>query len=379
MKKSVSGKLNIKLILVHITFWGFILGLPVFYHFWGPLLDSANYENRNMTEKPVFSLETVSSYPLQYESYYNDNYPFRNKMIMLNGRFSYQILKEGTGFSIVGKDDWLFYKSEASNDGINIAQYKGRAQFSEMELKFAAKSLMNTKQWCDEHGMEFVLFIAPNKERMYSEYMPGYYNSSRVSDTCNTDQLVEYLRENTDIRVVWAYEDLSEYKSAHPDEPLYYHLDTHWNYLGGYIGARALLEELGIEIPPAEEREKTIRNTKTGDLLMLMNLGSVESVDDVDYAFAGYPVEGMEMVSDDVNGALMYRNPGADPRKVLIYRDSFCNIMRYFLGEQFSEISMVPHELWQNDLPEIYQPDVLVYELTERFVDNLVTEHIQPY
>ncbi len=378
MNSTKERKLNIGHLFVHLSFWGFIICLPIIYALFGAKLDTVNYENRNMTERPEFTLENIRFYPAQYENYYNDNFPFRNKLITLNSRITFEIFEEGLGSTIKGEDGWLFYNSENSLDGGNIAQFKGIAYFTDEELAQAAASLQATADWCEEHGCEFVLMIAPNKERVYAEYMPGYYVNARRSEQCNTDQLVEYLRENTDIRVVWAWEDLSEYKTAHPDEPMYYHLDTHWNYLGGYIGARALLRELGIDIPPADERERSIRNTSIGDLTMLMNIGESDDFHDTDYVFAGYPVEGMQMLSDNVNGTLSYVSEGRDPRSVVIYRDSFCNIMRYFLGEQFDYINMIPKEEWDPTILESNTPDVLVYEMTERFVERLVTEHIQP-
>lgn len=373
-----TGKLNIRLWFVHLSFWGFILGLPLLYMVLGPRIDTENYENRNMTERPVFSISGIDTYPIQYEAYYNDNFPFRSKLITANSRISYQIFNEGIGSTVIGKNGWLFYNSEASADGRNIEQFKGTALFSDAELAQAAASLEATAEWCREHDCEFVLMICPNKERVYEEYMPDYYQRSRIGSACNTDQLVAYLRMNTDIRVVWSYEDLAEYKAQYPDEPMYYHLDTHWNYLGGYLGARALLRELGIDIPPADEREKFPRYQSWGDLTMLMNLGASDLFEDADIMFAGYPAEGMAIISDDVNGIVSYAAPGRDPRNVIIYRDSFCNIMRFYLGEHFNTIKMIPKEYWDPEVLETDHPDVLVYELTERFVDRLVNEHIQP-
>ena len=274
MSEKKTGKLNIRALIVHITFWGFILLLPVVYKFVAPMMNEENNENRHLFERPEFTLDTISVYPLQFENYYNDNFPFRSKLITANSRIALQIFHEGVGSTIVGKDGWLFYNSENSLDGSNIGQYKGMAAFTDEELRQAAESLEATQSWCEENGIEFVLMICPNKERMYSEYMPDQYIPGIAADRCNTDQLIEYLRENTDIRVVWAYEDLLEYKETHPDNPVYYHLDTHWNYMGGYIGARALLRELGIEIPSPDERNVTPRELHFGDLVMLMNLGA---------------------------------------------------------------------------------------------------------
>ena len=363
---------------VHITFWGFIIGFPLLYMLIGSKVDTVNFENRNLAEKPALTAETISVFPLEYEAYYNDNFPFRSKLITLNSRISYQILGEGVGATIVGKDGWLFYNGDIIANGNDIAQFKGVDRFTDEELRRAAESLEATKAWCDEHDMEFVLLICPNKERMYSEYMPDQYIQGLAGEHCNTDQLIEYLRENTDIRVVWAYEDLLEYKIEHPDNPVYYHLDTHWNYMGGYIGARALLRELGIEIPSPDERYVTPRELHFGDLVLLMNLGASDLFNDTDYKFEGYPAEGMQMLSDNVNGILSYQNPGRDPRNVVIYRDSFCNIMRYFLGEQCNTTNMIPKEYWDPSILENGECDVLVYEMTERFVSRLVDEHIQP-
>ena len=119
---------------MHLSFWGFILGLPLLYMVLGPRIDTENYENRNMTERPVFSISGIDTYPIQYEAYYNDNFPFRSKLITANSRISYQIFNEGIGSTVIGKNGWLFYNSEASADGRNIEQFKGTALFSDAEL-----------------------------------------------------------------------------------------------------------------------------------------------------------------------------------------------------------------------------------------------------
>ncbi|MCR4792579.1 MAG: hypothetical protein K5871_07505 [Lachnospiraceae bacterium] len=379
MDKTIGkNQLNIRLLFVHLSFWGFILGLPVLYMILGPRIDTVNYENRNLAEKPVFSVSDIDSYPSDYEDYYNDNFPFRSKLITLNSRISYQVFGEGIGSAIVGRDGWLFYNADLIGDGRTLEQFKGARLFTEEELQSAAASLEATAEWCAEHDCEFVLMIAPNKERMYAEFMPESYQSSRVSSYCGTDQLVDYLRDNTDIRVVWAYEDLAEYKEMHPERPLYYRLDTHWNQLGGYIGSRALLRELGIDVPSADEKVTHEQELEIGDLTMIMNLGASDLFSDTDYSFEGYPAAGMQINSYDPAGIIMYSMPDADPRNVMIYRDSFCLNMNLFLGEHFARISMIAKDCWDPALLEADHPDVLVYELTERFVENLVDEHIQP-
>ena len=54
--------------------------------------------------------------------------------------------------------------------------------------------------------------------------------------TC-VDRLVDYLKENTDIRIVYPKQELLKVKEENPDILLYRKLDTHWNNVGGYIGS----------------------------------------------------------------------------------------------------------------------------------------------
>ena len=53
---------------------------------------------------------------------------------------------------------------------------------------------------------------------------------------------------------------------------LYWHYDTHWNYLGGYIGAKALLRELGVEIADVEDLTISQNDFSGYDLANMMNL-----------------------------------------------------------------------------------------------------------
>ena len=60
------------------------------------------------------------------------------------------------------------------------------------------------------------------------------------------------MRENTDLRVVYPYEELIESKDK-LDNNIYYLTDTHWNFVGGYIGSVELLKELGIDMPSVDD------------------------------------------------------------------------------------------------------------------------------
>ena len=181
-------------------------------------------DNRALAENPITASLNGTRYADAVDSYYNDRIGFRNELIDFSGRISYQVFKQSPVEKVIlGQEGWLFYSSEKASDGVSISQYMGTKTYSEEELQLIADNLIRTRDYLAERNCDFVLYIAPNKERVYSEYMPESYQKIRTSETCGTDQIIEYLRENTDIRVVWPYEELVSYMNEHPDEPLYFH------------------------------------------------------------------------------------------------------------------------------------------------------------
>lgn len=336
--------------------------------------DEENHENRTETTLSAPTLSTITVYPEELESYYNDHLPFRSKLISMNSLLSYRLLGESvTDKVIVGKDGWLFYNR--ADDGNPMLGYKGLNIYSQEHLSAISSQLEATRTYLEEHDCEFVLMIVPDKERMYSEYMsddygaPSYYGKA--------DLLVDYLRNYTFVRVVYAKEALTAYKLTNPDEPLYYHYDTHWNQLGAYVGTSALLSELGVEAVPVDSLGKEQIANSEYDLADLMNLRDYLT-DDVDYQLTGYGEENVTAVKDDDDEISRFQSSGRDTRKVMLVRDSFGNEMKPYLAAYFDETVVMRRNSTFNDYTqEIYfedeKPDVLVFEITERYMDDLVT------
>lgn len=219
---------------------------PFTFFFLGPYIDAVNYENRNIEAKPVLTLKNYVSFPQEYETYYNDNIPFRNQLIQLTSKIDFFLFRQSSNDNVdIGKGGWLFYCNDEDHNPVE--QSLGYWHFTQEELRTIAENLVVTKESLNKKGIEFVLFIAPNKETIYGDYLPDYYQVR--NNYTSTDQMVDYLRENTDIRVVYPKEELLEMRRKNPNIVLYHKLDTHWNFAGGYIGANSLAKELGIGMP----------------------------------------------------------------------------------------------------------------------------------
>ena len=157
---------------------------------------------------------------------------------------AYKFKQSSSDKVVIGNHGWLFYKGDTNPVEQSMGYWN---LFTDEQLKTIADNLMSSKKVLENMGIEFILYIAPNKETIYKKEIPDYYELK--SKTTCTDQLIKYLKENTDIRIVYPKAELLQAKSEEPDRLLYHKLDTHWNYAGAYIGAISLAKELGLNMP----------------------------------------------------------------------------------------------------------------------------------
>lgn len=150
---------------------------------------------------------------------------------------------------------------------------------------------------------------------------------------------------------------------------LFYRADSHWNKVGGYIGAAAVIRKLSPETvlpPPGEFKIITENIPEPNDLKnQLLQAGLIkeymEKSPDVPAVAAAIPK------AYSVN-----KNPAAkDKRKVLIYRDSFTTNMSPWLSNHFQEI----HYVWtqrvsKKQIAQI-KPDIVIIECLSRLMIDI--------
>ena len=341
----------------------------------GDMFDSSNNENRYLAEKPVFSVEDYKLYSARYTSYFNDHIPFRNYLISFNSAIEYYCLHNSANRSvIIGKDGWLFYGGEEEDDPISC--YRADSLYTEAELEEIANHCMEQRDIVEDMGKVFVIFIAPDKTRIYPEYMPDKYGTP--AENYRLLQVYNYLKENTDIRIVYPYAELMDAKGK-TEEAIWYKGDTHWNHIGGYVGASALLTELGIDMPKVYSDDITISydGECSGDLVNMLNLGKDPQLKDDEYGIIGYDSNDVEKVEWDFFEMIRYHATGADPRIIYIIRDSFSSCMSPYIGSQFTDTYLRYDGTYTfDDLLEI-DPDIVVYQTIERYLYKLGTFSIQ--
>lgn len=337
-RKSLVWIITFLLLITVPTILGVILGQKI---------NNENYENRVLASMPKMDKKNYGEFPKEFENYYNDNLPFRNGLINLNNKISYYIFKDSPSDQVLlGKNEWLFYM------GGSVQTSTGQTEIWDEELIRIAENLNNAQKYFEHEGIEFVVFIAPNKATIYKELLPDNYPI--VLEKTRGEILVDYIRENTNVKVIFPIDELKEIKGEHET---YLQFDTHWNNLGAYVGAKELNEQFGIKMLDVSELDmKSVPEAK-GDLEKMTQI-NFESTGK-DYLIAGYDNE-----LKDEKYVMEYHNEKGDTRNVVVKKDSFgVRLAQYFTPEYKNSYFVSDDE--EKYIKE-FDADIFVYEVVER-------------
>ena len=288
--------------------------------------------------------------------------------------WTYFVMREIPSVQVIlGDNGWLFYKSV--NDGDCVADYEGTNLFTEEELGDMADKALSLQQDFADRGIEFMVFIPPNKGQVYPEFVPDTYVHA---DRSRADILIDVLKE-AGVTAVSAKEDLVNAKDC--GYQLYYSYDTHWNLLGGYIGTGAILKELGLQQPEllGVLSESMLRDGyhygADEDLARMAGLRFIFN-DDIEYVSDNWPVTDWAAYADDQNNGRpsYYENDNPISEKtVVLIGDSFRSAMVPGLREAFAKVYIIDIESYDASVLDEICPDIVIYEFVERKADDIKT------
>lgn len=359
--------------IVIIIFFIMIILPQVLFVFVGKKLPVDNSEKRKLAEKPKFKIENIENYSLEFDNYYNDNLPFRSIIRKLWTNFNFYILNESTTDSVlIGKNDgdrsltWLFFQG---NDGANpVEETQGRLTFSEEEKnKISDKIVLNTQKLA-EKNIEVFFVIMPNKENLYREKFPDsikiYENETR------TEKLINYLQNDLKMKNVIYIKDALE--EAKKENLLYYRQDTHWNDYGAFIGFKDIVSKIEDNYNNFEHKveysEEMILQKDLSDMLGIKSIlkdvePTVKFMEEKSY---------YEEVYETVNRVVITEceDPEID-KTVIIVGDSFRLTMIPYFSKLYKKVVYIHRCEYQNDLIEKYNPDIIICQVLERYVNSL--------
>lgn len=356
-------KIYLYLPLIVLLFW-------VYFPFAANIFSSNTelMDNRPLMPKPT---KLTSHFAQEFTDYYNDTFAGRKKLIVKYVKLK-QKLKIDTGQYFYGQKGWMFYDSAKVNNANSMLDYYAEVMPTDDELEQMRLGLEAEKQFYQKYGASYLLLVAPNKENIYSEYMPERMQKKRVSDYSFSDAGADYLNQNG----ISVLNLKPAFRTAKKDIPyhLYYKKDTHWNALGGYIGFYALMQKLrdfgvgGRLLPLTTEMI-----TEAG------MVGQDMHPTDKDMSYAVSYLDDKTFVRTVVreNKIIVYdnANPVSD-KTIMIIGDSFAGALLPYLAKNYRRVVNVAAGIkdlgFYKDAMVEYKPDVVVRELVERYFRMLV-------
>ncbi len=305
--------------------------------------------------------ETIYLFPPSIQNNVNeftDQLFMRKQLIAFNTNVT-SLLTGGTYFEstqvLLGKDNWLFYKSSIEGEH-PIWDYMGINHFSEEELLRITANLQNTQKYFEEErGIPFYIVTIPNKEIVYSEYMPD--TIIRLNEVSRGQQLSEYVEQNTALPYLDLRYALLEAKE---DYPTYYRTDSHWNYYGAYVGLQEIFQKIyGDGIPADISCFSVASEDYSGDLAALAGLQDRFSIDSY------------YMLDPDCIDKGQYHD-----EVLLLVGDSFSEYLRDLAKYYYRDVHYVHSRDFQADMIDQIQPDIVIWECVERYLDVFSTRHL---
>ena len=328
--------------------------------------ETGTAESTEYDPKEEHDLEPILTVEADYEHWGYTDYRCRDcgktfrldvtEKLVDSSQMSPRVVGQGV---IIGRRNWLFLSAARS-----VEYYKGSNLLTSEEMATYVNAVAQLKARCDKYGIKLIVIIAPNKEQVYSEYLPTY---SIVNEDKREPRLIRQLQS----RGVTALYPVAELKAGDLYHETYHRYDTHWTPYGAYIADYLIEKELEMNPPdpfsldlPVEE--KTI---KSGDLISLGNL-SASNYPPVQY-FVPSPDENVSVTSDkSTDNGNVRRTVSDNPNglSMVLVGDSFRVNMSEPLTRDFAKTLILHRDYLNASMKnEILNADVLIVEVVERF------------
>jgi hypothetical protein len=353
-------------------------------------------EKRKLAQLPPrpVTKETLENFPRDFERYFNDQFGMREfflqsfsaiKTFIGDTEISSAANKIPTKNTVKGKDGWFFLNRVW--DGDPVSDYRNISLYSDIDLLRATLIYAARNDWLKRQGIRYLLFFAPNKHTIYSEYMPDYI--VKQGDVSSMDQLYDALSRFTSVEFV----DLRDLliagkKKAHlywqdnkEEAALYYKKDSHWNGAGADIVQYEVVERMakmfpGLIVPKRRPYGDYVMLRSTGDISLIMGRDDKGA-----YGPTLFTGTCSKATTEEFRQRQLVTTCETGKLNGLIFHDSFYTLpLKTFFADYFARTTF----LWQSmsqgavlDQLKKGKIDIVIEERAERFlplIPNITSE-----
>lgn len=373
---------------------GFILNL---IH---PDKERSTIENRNLAQKSSISLENLNQFPTEFETYYNDQFIFRDEILALSKKLEWKLGKTRVGnYYIIDN---------------NLILDKPADIISDSKIEKYADTFNKLANLCLDKSFYFV--ATPHKSRALSYLYPSYVENSD-SETININNFINHL--NSDLIETL---DLGSYFKINFNnserEKLYYATDHHWTGTGAFEGFKQIIKKMKLELTE-EQLDNYFKQYITTIVNEPIFIGSynkalgmmVENSDHPDYihlkekqpyiysingepkkenqilaTFRGkdYIDYGRAYIQGSHANILKITNENAlTTKKILIFRDSYQAPTTWLFADIFTEVEIAdPRNIDHIDktyleIIEDSQADIILFLFNDRNFPELIEKMLE--
>ncbi len=376
---------DLTLVLVFLA----ALFLPLTVFLFQNRVQYSEVEKRELVPFPDLTMQqSITDFSRSFDGYFQDHFGLRDWFIH---RYQREISKRfginsGSGSNVFeGLDGWLFFSGDQVLDDL-----KGRLHFSAEEKQQFLRILTEKKTWLNSQGAAYILLVAPNKQSIYSDYLPRHYQ--QVKKTSRLDDLLDHINHPADSSLLDLRPRLKEHSSR---VRLYDRSDTHWNAWGAYLAYQEIMDRVQTLFPDFKGHRSfdflpAWKNGIGGDLALMIGRRTsiIEQrpvVDSVDFTAVDTPIK-QSLVALLTLPQLYpkYTKNSNNTLRVLVLHDSFFNKLKPLVSESFGEVLY----LWQYyDLEsltfmdrarlaaiiKLFKPDLIIEETVERHLPRFLS------
>lgn len=328
-------------------------------------------ENRNL-EQPTAIFDGASlnmSFPSEYDRWFSDHLGLRSTLININACMDYYLFNQ-----FPDSTNRAIGKTGIMVDGSNaiIQSYAHTNLLSNDELVNLGNSCQTVNDWLANQGIQFYFVQNVERHEIYSaDYLGGI---NQIGDISKQDQIINYLRNNTDVQCIYTKDILLENKDIYKIYNTWSDY-AHWTDRGAYLGYLDIMNainEHGNNLKVLTEDDYDIEIINAGEYVY-----NYLYKDDIKEQFSiknpAVQVDPLTNYTSEKYGfeiRNIYDNPNSGvTKKVLIFSDSyFYMFISDDIAESFSITWDVPNNSFAK-LPEIlniYEPDIVILEIAQR-------------
>lgn len=328
-------------------------------------------ENRTLAKFPAVTADGKwnENFTGEFETWFMDHLGLRQELITTNATLQFRVFDRLISQSNyhIGPYGDINYADEAM-----LQDYAHVNLRSEYWLELLGQSYQTFSDMVTESGAEFYYVQCYDKHSVYPEQFRN--DVLQLGDMSKTDQMVEYLQNNTTVNTVSLKEPLLEAKAAGYEVYSNWGDPTHWSPRGAFVGYQYVMEQLN------QGREEPFRVLQEADYDIEIKEGGItlNKVIHQDDYYEHFTIRDPQAQQADnavmgqwaEDSHTVWKNPNAgNDTKLLLLCDSYFN--SYLVddfAESFSEVWLIWAD-YNKDIREIidlYQPDIVIYECAER-------------